>query len=86
MRNEKTHLSVDEEVHVDLLLELDNRLDLVLDEGLVLLGGKFTLGVLGTGETDLLGLREGTDGGGSCRRAQGIVNSHSSKGIEDHER
>jgi len=61
----KTHLSVDEEIHVDLLLEFDNGLDLVLDERLVLLGRDVTLGVLGTSETNLLGLREGTDGGGS---------------------
>ena len=57
------HLSVDEDVEVDLLLVFDDRLDLVLDESLVLLGRDLTLGVLRASETDLLGLRERSDRG-----------------------
>lgn len=56
---------MDEEVDVNLLLELDDGLDLVLDERLVLLGRDVALGVLGTGETDLLGLGERSDSGSS---------------------
>lgn len=64
-------LSVHKDVKSDLLLELDDRLDLVLDEGLVLGGGELTLAELGTSDTDLLGLREGSDGGGGCGRGRG---------------
>ncbi|GFZ50689.1 LOW QUALITY PROTEIN: hypothetical protein JCM24511_08447 [Saitozyma sp. JCM 24511] len=57
-------LAVDEEVEADLLLELARVPDLGLHGLLVLLLGDLTLAELGAGETDLLGLGEGSDGGG----------------------
>ena len=57
-------LSVDEEVESDLLLESDNTLNLLLDERVVLLDGDLLLAELGSCESDLLGLGEGTDSGG----------------------
>jgi len=57
-------LTVDVDVKVQLILDLDNILDLLLDELLVLLGGDLVLDKLVTLQTDLLGLGEGTDGGG----------------------
>lgn len=57
-------LTVDIDVEVKLILNLDNILDLLLDELLVLLSGDLTLGELVSEDTDLLGLWEGTDGGG----------------------
>lgn len=61
-------LTVDEDIQVELFLDLDNILDLLLDELLVLLRGDFTLGELVTLDTDLLGLRERSDGGGGEER------------------
>lgn len=55
---------MDEEVKTALLLEVNNSLDLVLHSLLVLLLGDLTLAELGTGNSDLLGLGERTDGGG----------------------
>lgn len=60
-------LSVDEEVESDPLLEGDDSLDLLGDEVVVLGGRDLTLAELGTSNTDLLGLGEGSDGGGGCR-------------------
>lgn len=57
-------LTVDVDIEVKLLLNLDNIGDLLLDELLVLGSGDLTLGELVTLNTDLLGLWEGTDGGG----------------------
>jgi hypothetical protein len=56
--------TVDKEVESDLLLEVDGVLDLGLHGLFVLLLGDVTLGELGSGDSDLLGLGEGTDGGG----------------------
>jgi len=61
-------LTVDEDIEVKLLLDLDDITDLTLNELLVLLGGDLTLGELVTLDTDLLGLGEGTDGGGGEER------------------
>ena len=57
-------LTVDKEVKTSLLLEVDGVLDLILHGLLVLLLGDLTLAKLGSGQSDLLGLGEGTDGGG----------------------
>jgi len=57
-------LTVDVDVEVKLILNLDNILDLLLDELLVLISGDLTLGELVSEDTDLLGLWEGTDSGG----------------------
>lgn len=57
-------LSVDEEVEVNLLLEADDLLDLGLHSLLVLLSGDLALVELVTGNADLLGLGERSDGGG----------------------
>lgn len=57
-------LAMDKDIKVELLLDTDDLLDLLLDEALVLLGGDLTLGELVTLDTDLLGLGEGTNGGG----------------------
>lgn len=57
-------LSVDVDVEAKLILDLDRLLNLLLDELLVLLSGDLTLGELVTLDTDLLGLGEGTNGGG----------------------
>lgn len=64
MREKIAYLSVDEEVKSDLLLEGDDSLDLLLDERVVLLLGEFLLSKLGSSKTDLLGLRERSNGGG----------------------
>lgn len=61
-------LSVDKDVEVKGLLLLDNELDLLLNETLILLGGDITLGELLTGDTDLLGLGERSNGGGGEER------------------
>lgn len=57
-------LTVDEDIEIELLLDLDDLLDLLLDELLVLLRGDLTLGELVALDADLLGLGEGTNGGG----------------------
>ena len=75
-------LTVDENVQVKLFLDLDDLLDLLLDEGLVLLRGDLTLGELVTLDTDLLGLREGSDGGGG---EQGQVDRLALLGVTDGE-
>lgn len=56
-------LTVDVDIQVKLLLDLDNLGNLLLDELLVLVSGDLTLGELVTLDTDLLGLGEGADGG-----------------------
>lgn len=56
-------LTVDVDVQVKLVLDLDDLLDLLLNELLVLLRGDFTLDKLVAVDADLLGLRERTDGG-----------------------
>ena len=61
-------LAVDEDIEIELLLDLDDLLDLLLDELLVLLRSDLTLGELVTLDADLLGLREGTNGGGGEKR------------------
>ena len=61
-------LTVDQDIEAKVLLDLDNVADLLLDELLVLLGSDLTLGELVTLDTDLLGLGEGTDGGGGEER------------------
>ncbi|CAI6097068.1 unnamed protein product [Clonostachys chloroleuca] len=57
-------LTVDKDIKVKLLLDLDVLLNLLLDELVVLSLGDFTLGEAVTLETDLLGLREGTNSSG----------------------
>lgn len=57
-------LAVNVDVKAKLILDLDDLLNLLLDELLVLLGCDLTLGELVTRDTDLLGLGEGSDGGG----------------------
>ena len=57
-------LTVNVDVKVQLILDLDDVLDLLLNELLVLLGSDLVLDQLVTLQTDLLGLGEGTDGGG----------------------
>lgn len=61
-------LTVDVDVKVKLILDLDDLIDLLLDELLVLLRGDLTLDELVTLDTDLLGLGERTDGGGREER------------------
>lgn len=61
-------LTVDEDIEVELLLDLDDLLDLLLDELLVLLRGDLTLGELVTLDADILGLGERTNGGGGEER------------------
>jgi len=61
-------LTVDEDIEIELLLDLDDLLDLLLDELLVLLRGDLTLGELVTLDADLLGLGERTNGGGGEER------------------
>lgn len=56
-------LTVDQNVQVKVLLELDNLADLLLDEFLVLLSGNLALGELVALNADLLGLGEGTNCG-----------------------
>ena len=51
-------LAVHKEVKTNLLLETDDGLDLLGDKLIVLLLGEFTLGELGTGLANLLGLLE----------------------------
>ncbi|KAM3072695.1 hypothetical protein ACMFMF_011920 [Clarireedia jacksonii] len=57
-------LTVDVDIKIKLLLDLDDLLDLLLNELLVLLSSNLTLGELVTLNTDFLGLGERTDGGG----------------------
>lgn len=57
-------LTVNVDIEVKLLLDLDNLLDLLLNELLVLSSGDLALGELVTVNADLLGLGEGTNGGG----------------------
>lgn len=61
-------LTVDKDIEVKLLLDLDDVLDLLLDELFVLLSSDVTLGELVTLDTDVLGLGERADGG---RREEG---------------
>jgi hypothetical protein len=56
-------LTVDEDIEAKLLLDLHVCLDLLLDELVVLGSGDLTLGELLARGADLLGLREGADGG-----------------------
>ena len=56
-------LTVDVDIKVELILDLDSLLNLLLNELLVLGSGDLTLGKLVTLDTDLLGLGEGADGG-----------------------
>lgn len=56
--------TVHEQVEADLLLEVDGVLDLRLHGLFVLLLSELTLAELGSGQSDLLGLGERTDGGG----------------------
>ena len=55
--------TVDEEIEADSLLEGNDGLNLLFDKLLVLFFGDLVLAQLSTSATDLLGLREGTDGG-----------------------
>jgi len=57
-------LTVDEDIKVKLLLDLDVLLDLLLNETVILLSGDLTLGELVSLNSDLLGLGERSDGGG----------------------
>jgi len=67
-------LTVNVDIKVKLLLDLDNILDLLLDELLVLLSGDLTLGKLVTLDTDLLGLGEGTNSSGwEERKTKGLL-------------
>jgi hypothetical protein len=65
---------MNKDVNLELLLLLNTEGDLLLDE--VMVGGSInlTLGVFGTGKTNLLGLGEGADsGGGEGREGVGLV-------------
>ena len=57
-------LTVDQDVQTNFLLESDDGLNLLLNELLVLLGSDGTLGELVSVDSDVLGLRERTNGGG----------------------
>lgn len=57
-------LTMDEDIQVEFLLDLDNVLDLLLDELLVLLSSNLTLGELVSLNTDLRGLGERANGSG----------------------
>ncbi|QBM86523.1 hypothetical protein METSCH_A11680 [Metschnikowia aff. pulcherrima] len=57
-------LTVHQDVQANFLLESDHSLDLLLDELLVLLLGDRALGELVSVDSDILGLRERTNGGG----------------------
>ena len=61
-------LTVNQDVEAKLLLDLDNIGDFLLDELLVFRGSDLTLGELVTLDTDVLGLREGSNGGGGEER------------------
>jgi hypothetical protein len=56
-------LAVDVDIEAELVLDLDGKVDLLLDEVVILLLGDLTLGELVPLDTDLAGLREGADGG-----------------------
>ena len=57
-------LTVNIDVEVKLLLDLNNILNLLLNKLLILLGGDLALGKFVTLDTNLLGLGEGTNGSG----------------------
>lgn len=61
-------LTVNVDIEVKLLLDLNNVLDLLLNELLVLSSGDLALGELVTVNADLLGLGERTNGGGWEKR------------------
>lgn len=58
-------LSVNQKIKTNLVLESDYSLNLLGDESIVLGIGELSLSVLGTGGTNLLGLGERSNGGGS---------------------
>lgn len=67
-------LTVDKDIEIQVLLSLDTEGNLLLDELLVGSLIDLTLGELGTGYTDLLGLGEGTNGGGGeVRQGKSLV-------------
>lgn len=57
-------LSVNQKIKTNLVLESDDSLNLLGDESIVLGISELSLSVLSTGSTDLLGLRERSNGGG----------------------
>jgi hypothetical protein len=59
---------VDVHVKAKLVLDLDSLLNLLLNELLVLLSSDLALGKLVTLDADLLGLREGANGGSGEER------------------
>lgn len=61
-------LTVNVDIETELLLDLDIVFNLLLDELVVLSLGDLTLGELVTLDTDVLGLGEGTNGGGGEQR------------------
>lgn len=67
-------LTVDKDIELQVLLSLDTEGNLLLDELVVGSLIDLALGELGTGNTDLLGLGEGTDsGGGEGRQGKSLV-------------
>lgn len=66
-------LTVDVDIEVKLILDLDGELNLLLNEALVLLGRDLALGELVTLNTDLGGLGERADGGGGEERERKVL-------------
>lgn len=78
-------LSVDENIEVKLLLLPDNKLDFLFDELLILLSSDLTLAELLSGNTNLLGLGERSNGRGREERKAKVGLLASNTGIERRE-
>jgi hypothetical protein len=75
-------LTVDVDIKVKLILNLDGKVDLLLDEVIVLLLGDLTFGELIALDTDLAGLGERTDSGGGEKREAKMLLLLSVPGVE----
>lgn len=75
-------LTVDVDIKVKLILNLDGEVDLLLDEVIVLLLGDLTLGELVALDTNLAGLGERTDSGGGEKRKAEMLLLLSVTGVE----
>lgn len=78
-------LSVDENIKVKVLLLLDDELNFLFDKFLILLSSNLALAEFLTGNTDLLGLGERSDGGGGEERKAKMGLLASDTGIERRE-
>lgn len=78
-------LSVDENVEVKRLLLLDNELDFLFDEFLILFSSNLTFAELLSGNTNLLGLGERSNGRGREERKAKVGLLASNTGIERRE-